>query len=636
MINEETNEELDTTIDTTVDASEEAVELETEETEETEEVKPESPTDSNNNSLVDYLHSDILSIKKVKLEDLDSNVAGEEETDFDYDLNLFPNISQNQITRGTTVSVSDKDVCIDIGFKTEGMIPLSEFSEIPDVGDQFDVVVITLEDRRGNLILSKEKADFITRWSEIKTAYNDGEIIKGTIIKRIKGGMVVDIGVIQAFLPGSQIDIKPVIDFNDYIGKEFEFKIVKLNEMRKNVVLSRKEILAEDLFEKRQHILNDMEVGMVLEGMVKNITDFGAFIDLGGIDGLLHITDITWGRINHPSEKLSIGDTVTVKVIDFDVKKIRVSLGMKQLKDEPWVDIDKKYPVGETVEGKVVNFMNYGIFIELEEGVEGLIHISEISWTEHIKHPSDVFEIGDSISAKILSVESKDKKISLGIKQLEENPWDNIEEKYKLDSVHKGTVKNLTQFGAFVGLDNGVDGLIHISDFSWTKIIKHPKDMISEGEEIEVKVLEVSSADKKLSLGIKQLEEDPWDSLRDKYPSGDKVTAKVVALVDKGIVFDVDNTVEGILLYSKLSNEKIDSLKENYKIDNEYEMVVQSLDQEIKKIIFIYEESDEVAKDSKNEESDLGTIKEDAEVVEDSKNEESNSGTSEDESSESN
>ena len=348
MINEETNEELDTTIDTAVDASEEVVESETveteetEEIEETEEVKPESSMDSNNNPIVDYLHSDILSIKKVKFEDLDSNIAGEEETDFDYDLNLFPNISQNQITTGTTVSVSDKDVCIDIGFKTEGMIPLSEFSEIPDVGDQFDVVVITLEDRRGNLILSKEKADFITRWSEIKTAYNDGEIIKGTIIKRIKGGMVVDIGVIQAFLPGSQIDIKPVIDFNDYIGKEFEFKIVKLNEMRKNVVLSRKEILAEDLFERRQHILNDMEVGMVLEGMVKNITDFGAFIDLGGIDGLLHITDITWGRINHPSEKLSIGDTVTVKVIDFDVKKIRVSLGMKQLKDEPCVDIDKK------------------------------------------------------------------------------------------------------------------------------------------------------------------------------------------------------------------------------------------------------------------------------------------------------
>ena len=370
---------------------------------------------------------------------------------------------------------SDRDVFIDIGFKTEGIVPLSEFKNPPIIGKELEVVVEKFEDTKGNLLLSKEKADFIKRWASIKDAYENETLIKGTIIRRIKGGMVVDLDVIQAFLPGSQIDIKPVTDFDEYLGKEFEFKIVKLNEMRKNIVLSRKEILAFDLKEKRKEVLEEMQEGMVLEGVVKNITDFGAFINLGGIDGLLHITDITWGRINHPSEKLEIGQTVEVKVIDFDLEKVRVSLGMKQLTKEPWADIDERFPVSSEVEGKVVNMMNYGAFVEIEEGIEGLIHISEISWTKHIKNPSEVYNMGDEVDAKVLSIDIEDKKISLGVKQLTPDPWDEIEEKYMVGTVHKAIVQNLTQFGAFAALEEGIDGLVHVSDLSWTKVVKHPK-----------------------------------------------------------------------------------------------------------------------------------------------------------------
>ena len=526
-------------------------------------------------AMVDYLSSDILNVRSVSKEEI---METDDEEKFELQEDLVVNVKRNNIVVGNVVNISDRDVFIDIGFKTEGIVPLSEFKNPPVIGKELEVVVEKFEDTKGNLLLSKEKADFIKRWASIKDAYENETLIKGTIIRRIKGGMVVDLDVIQAFLPGSQIDIKPVTDFDEYLGKEFEFKIVKLNEMRKNIVLSRKEILASDLKEKRKEVLEEMQEGMVLEGVVKNITDFGAFINLGGIDGLLHITDITWGRINHPSEKLEIGQTVEVKVIDFDLEKVRVSLGMKQLTKEPWADIDERFPVSSEVEGKVVNMMNYGLFIELEEGVEGLIHISEISWTKHIKHPSDVYALGDIVNAKVLSVEKNEKKISLGVKQLTSNPWDDIETNYKVGDVQKGVVKNITQFGAFVNLEDNIDGLLHVSDMSWTKTIRHPKDFIAVGDEVEVKILEVSSEDKKISLGIKQLEDNPWDTLSNEFESGKKIKGTAIKVIDKGVIFDLEHNVEGLLKTGD---------KETYKIDQEYELVVQGIDAESKKVIIM-------------------------------------------------
>ena len=592
---EETQEEApaeETAEETSEEApAEEAVE---ETTEEAEEVQ----------KLMDYLSSDILKVREVKEEDLLENLETEEK--FVLNEELMVNVRKNNIVHGNVVNVSDRDVFIDIGFKTEGIVPLSEFKNPPIIGKELEVVVEKFEDTKGNLLLSKEKADFIKRWDAIKDANDKGKTINGTIIRRIKGGMVVDLGVIQAFLPGSQIDIKPVTDFDDYLGKEFEFKIVKINELRKNVVLSRKELLATDLQEKKKKVIEEMEEGMVLEGMVKNITDFGAFIDLGGIDGLLHITDITWGRINHPSEKLEIGQTIEVKVIDFDLEKVRVSLGRKQLTEEPWEGVGSKYPVGTQVKGKVVNMMNYGLFIELEEGIEGLIHISEISWTKHIKHPSDVYAVGDNVDAQVLSIEEGERKISLGVKQLSSNPWDEIETNYKVGDVHKGIVKNLTQFGAFVNLDDNIDGLLHISDMSWTKSIRHPKEFLSTGDEIEVKILEVSSEDKKVSLGVKQLQDNPWDNLSSIYTSGASVKGKVVTIVSNSVIFELDHDVEGTL---KSTNN------DAFKVGEEYDLTVQSIDEESKKIIIMNDESadsNEVLSDdtSSNNDSDSNSNEE--------------------------
>ena len=531
-------------------------------------------------NIVDYLSSDILEVREVKEEDLvDTNV----EEKFVLNEDLVVNVRKNNIVHGNVVNVSDRDVFIDIGFKTEGIVPLSEFKNPPIIGKELEVVVERFEDTKGNLLLSKEKADFIKRWNSIKEAYDNEETINGVIVRRIKGGMVVDLDVIQAFLPGSQIDIKPVTDFDEYLGKEFEFKIVKINELRKNVVLSRKELLATDLKEKRKKVIEEMEQDMVLEGIVKNITDFGAFVDLGGIDGLLHITDITWGRINHPSEKLEIGQTIEVKVIDFDLEKVRVSLGMKQLTEEPWKDIGVKYPVNTEVNGKVVNMMNYGLFIELEEGIEGLIHISEISWTKHIKHPSEVYNIGDDITAKVLSIEENDRKISLGVKQLSSNPWDEIESNYKVGDIHKGIVKNVTQFGAFVNLNDSIDGLLHISDMSWTKMVRHPNDFLSIGDEIEVKILEVSSEEKKVSLGVKQLQENPWETISDFYTSGKNIKGKAVKIISKSVIFELEHDVEGMLNTNN---------KDAFNIGDEYDLTVQGVDMESKKVIIIDDSED--------------------------------------------
>ena len=402
-------------------------------------------------------------------------------------------IVEDKLLMGRVVGANEKEIMIDIGFKSEGIIDRSEFSneELPAIGEQVEVYVEHIEDAGGNTILSKDKADFMRRWRDLKESFDNEEIIKGTLIRRIKGGMIVDLGKVQAFLPGSQIDVRPIQDFDYYLNKELELKIVKLNEARKNVVVSHKAILEASLAEQRDALFQELEVGSILEGRVKNITDFGVFVDLGGIDGLLHITDLSWGRVNHPTEVVELNETLTVKVIEYDEERKRVSLGLKQLSPHPWDGVESKYAIGTIVKGKAVSLTNYGCFIELEPGVEGLIHVSEISWTRHVKNPSEIYSMGDEIEAQVLSIDTEDRKISLGVKQLSPDPWDKIEEKFIVGSVQKSTVQNLTQFGAFAELEDGIDGLIHISDMSWTKVIKHPKEVLEKGQEVEVRVLEV-------------------------------------------------------------------------------------------------------------------------------------------------
>ncbi len=540
-------------------------------------------------AVLDYLDPSILDIKVVTEEDLDQY----EEEEFvpnelhDQYADTFNDIKEREVVSGTVVGLTDRDVLVDIGFKAEGIIHRSEFKELPEVGQEIDVFIITFEDRRGNIILSKERADFQKRWTEIRNCFEKEELITGLISRRIKGGMVVDLGVVQAFLPGSQVDIKPVMDFDEFLGVESEFKIVKFNELRQNIVLSRKAILEDDLLGKRQAVLEEMEIGMVLEGMVKNITDFGAFIDLGGIDGLLHITDITWGRINHPTDRLAIGEQVTVKVIDFDIEKVRVSLGMKQLQPEPWIGIDEKYPVDSIIEGKIVNMMNYGAFIQLEEGVEGLIHISEMSWTRHIKHPSDMFKVGDKVDAKILNIDTDEKKISLGIKQLQDNPWDTIESKFEVGSDHEGIVRNLTQFGAFIELEEGIDGLVHISDMSWVKQVRHPKEIVQKGDTIKVRILEVSAEDRRLALGIKQIEANPWENIKNDFTSGKVVNGTILKVLDKGIIFDLGEGLEGIVPLKRMKKHEKNQILINFKEGESHEVTVQEVDEEYKKIIIM-------------------------------------------------
>ncbi len=542
---------------------------------------------SKKNDMMNYLDKSIINIKQYEYDELD-NIVESESNDNSENYESGLDKKEKDVVQGTIVRVTDRDVFVDIGFKSEGIISKSEFhSTVPMVGEKVDVFIISFEDRKGNLILSREKAEFMLKWDKLREQFDNSEIITGKIVRRIKGGMIVDLDPVQGFLPGSQIDIKPITNFDEYVGMESEFKIVKFNELRQNIVLSRKEILANDLDDRRKEIMEKLKVGDILEGTVKNITDFGAFIDLGGIDGLLHITDITWGRINHPSEKLAVGETIQVKIIDYDPETVRVSLGLKQLQSEPWDGIEEKYPINSTVKGKVVNMMKYGAFVELEEGVEGLVHVSEMSWTRHIKHPTDLFKIGDTLEAKVLTVESDEKKISLGIKQLQENPWDKIEEKYEVDSIHEGIVKNLTQYGAFVQLEEGVDGLVHISDMSWTEIVKHPKDVLNKGDQVKIKILDLSNKEHKLSLGIKQVTENPWSNIVEEYETGKKITTSILEVSDKGATLKLDNNLEGIVLFKSLSKDQKKQIKDVFVPEFELEVAVQEVDEELKKIIFI-------------------------------------------------
>jgi len=560
---------------------------------------PAVSTDNAENNLdkkvnIDYLGSSLFNeVKEITPQDLNQDIEVEEITpDQERYLSTFSDISEREIISGRVIGINDKEVLIDIGFKSEGIINRDEFTleDLPDVGGKIDVYLERMEDESGKTVLSKEKADFLRRWIELRDIHDTGEIIKGKIIKRIKGGMVVDLKGVQAFLPGSQIDVRPVKDFDKYLNLEMDLKVVKFNEMRKNVVVSHKAILEESLAEKRDEIFSKLEVGAIMEGRVKNITDFGVFIDLGGIDGLLHITDLSWGRINHPSEIISMEDTLTVKVIDFDNEKKRVSLGLKQLTPHPWETVETDFPQGEKVKGKVVSMTNYGAFIEIKSGIEGLIHVSEMSWTRHIKNPSELYSLGDEVEAVVLSIDTEERKISLGAKQLTDDPWDKIEEKYGIGTSVEGRVINLTQFGAFVELEEGIDGLIHVSDFSWTKVVKHPREMIEKDQKIEVRILEVSRESRRISLGIKQLIEDPWPELVKNFETGSVHEGEIVKILDKGIILILQDDIEGIIPFGRQTKKQRKEISQKYNVGQKVSGSVMEVKPENKKVILFSEE----------------------------------------------
>ena len=543
---------------------------------------------------INYLDASLFKdIKEVSEEELIEPVESIEELpNQDKYLSTFSDISEREIISGRVIGINEKEVLIDIGFKSEGIINRDEFSsdELPDVGGKIDVYLERMEDESGKTVLSKEKADFLRRWIELRKIHETGEIITGKIVKRIKGGMVVDLKGVQAFLPGSQIDVRPVKDFDKYLDVEMDLKVVKFNEMRKNVVVSHKAILEESLAEKRDEIFSTLEVGAIMEGRVKNITDFGVFIDLGGIDGLLHITDLSWGRVNHPSEMISMDDTLSVKVIDFDDEKKRVSLGLKQLTPHPWETIETDFPKGEKVTGKVVSMTNYGAFIEIKSGIEGLIHVSEMSWTRHVKNPSELYSLGDQVEAVVLSIDAEERKISLGAKQLTDDPWDKIEEKYNVGSIVKGKVINLTQFGAFVELEEGIDGLIHVSDFSWTKVVRHPREMIEKDQTTEVRILEVSRESRRISLGIKQLNEDPWPELINQFQTGSEHEGEIVKILDKGIILLLESEIEGIIPFGRQTKKQRKEITQKYSVGEKISGSVLEVKPENKKVILFSEE----------------------------------------------
>jgi small subunit ribosomal protein S1 len=564
-----------------------------------EEVKPQDPIDDEVIIEGDYKTEVVSSgplseeIRVIDIKDLQKiKVSKYQEQQKVYESSL-KNLTEEQRVIGSIVSISDNEIMMDVGFKSEGIISRDEFEEgeTPKIGDQIEVFVDVLEDEEGQMRLSKRKADFMRVWERVRDIYNNSETIEGRITNRIKGGMVVDIMGIDAFLPGSQIDIRPVTDFDSYVGKTLEFKIVKLNDLRKNIVLSRKEILEESMKEKREDLLSKIKIGDVLKGRVKNITDFGVFIDLGGLDGLLHITDLSWGRVNHPKEVVKIDDELTVKVIDYDPEKQRVSLGLKQLTPHPWEGVEERYPVGSVVKGKVVNIANYGVFVELEKGVEGLIHISEISWTQHIKHPSEVFSLGEEIEAKVLNIDTEERKISLGYKQLEPDPWQSIEQTYVPGSIHRGIVRNLTPYSVFVELQEGIDGFVHISDLSWIKKLRHPREMLKRGDEIDVKVLEVSKENRRITLGVKQVEEDPWPMIQELYAEGKIVTGEVAKITDKIIIVNLEHEVEGIVPIGQIPKKDRKDLGKVIKIGDKLEFKVLEVNKNEKRVVLSREQA---------------------------------------------
>ncbi|MEL6346896.1 MAG: 30S ribosomal protein S1 [Myxococcota bacterium] len=514
---------------------------------------------------------------------LDANPAEISSEDFSSFFDNYLNqrdIREQSVVKGTVIGIEGDWVTVDVGYKAEGQISRSQFIDEDgnltiEVGDVVDVYLDTMHEDEGQLILSKEKADQMKAWEEISRAYESNEVVNGTITQRVKGGLSVDIGV-KAFLPGSQVDLRPVKNLEKLIGEAFDFKIIKFNRRRGNIVLSRRVLLEEERQIKRQETLEKLTVGAIMTGVVKNITDYGAFIDLGGIDGLLHITDMTYGRINHPSEMVEVGQSLEVKILKYDADSQRVSLGYKQIRPDPWEEVEYKYPVGAIVRGKVVSMPDYGVFVELEDGIEGLVHISEMTWNKRVKHPSKLVNVGDIVEAKVLGVDVENKRISLGMRQLEENPWDIVEEEYPIGAIVRGKVRNLTDFGIFVGVQEGIDGLVHISDLSWSQRIKHPSELYQKGDEVEARVLNIDRENERFSLGIKQLTDDPWLSVQSRYFLGQLIKGKVVSHTDFGIFVEIEHGVEGLVHMSELANDE--NWEEHYPLNEELNVEIRRID----------------------------------------------------------
>jgi small subunit ribosomal protein S1 len=494
-------------------------------------------------------------------------------------------LQTGQIVKGTVIQVRSKEVLVDIGGKSEGVVSASEFSEFSTVklGDQFDVLIERAEDKEGNVHLSKEKAEFRQNWERIQSICNEGGTVQGKVKSVVKGGLVINIGV-EAFCPSSQVDVVPPKNLAIYVGNTYEFKVVKLNQDRQNVVLSRRELVEAERNARRATLLSELVPGDIRKGVVKNITDFGAFIDLNGLDGLLHITDMSWGRLSHPTDLLKIGQELDVVILDINREKERVSLGLKQKDANPWDNIEAKYPLGAKVKGKVVNLVPYGAFVEIEPGVEGLVHVTELSWTKRIAKPSDVLKVGQELDAVVLGINREEQKISLGIRQLETNPWDVAHEKYPPGTKVKGAIRNLTSYGAFLELEEGLDGMIHVSDMSWTRKINHPSESVKKGDVVEAVVLEVDKANQRISLGLKQLSTDPWDGIEQFFKVGDLVKGKVTKLASFGAFVGLEHDIDGLVHISQVSEERVDKIKNVLKVGDDVTARVIKIDRAERRI----------------------------------------------------
>ncbi|MFC2075273.1 30S ribosomal protein S1 [Bdellovibrionota bacterium] len=514
------------------------------------------------------------------------------------------NPKEGEVLAGKVIHVTESAVTIDVGYKSEGQVSIEEFKgEVPSIGDEIDVYLDRIENENGLMILSREKAEILKAWDEISKAVENDELVEGKIIAKVKGGLSVDIGV-KAFLPGSQVDLRPVRYLEDFVGKVFQFKIIKFNKKRGNIVLSRRALLEKEREHLKDKTLAELQEGMTVEGTVKNITEYGAFIDLGGVDGLLHITDMSWGRIKHPSEMLRIGESIKVRVLKYDPDRERVSLGLKQETPDPWSSVAARYNVGDRVKGEVVSLTDYGAFVEIEEGIEGLIHVSEMSWIKRVKHPSKMVNIGDHVEAVVLDVDASNHRISLGMKQIEPNPWELLATKYPVGTRVKGAVKNVTDFGVFIGMEEGIDGMVHVSDISWTEKIDKLTDMFNKGDEIEAAVLDIDQENQRFSLGIKQLERDPWEEIEERFAPGKRIKCKVTKLTEFGAFVELEQGVEGLIHVSEFSKERVEHPKDVVSVGDEIDAMVTNLDRKERRIALSVK-----AMDSKDERSAMREYK---------------------------
>jgi|TARA_B100000809_G_scaffold161690_4_gene158992 small subunit ribosomal protein S1 len=490
------------------------------------------------------------------------------------------NFAEGSIVPGKILEIRSNEILVDIGYKSEGAIPSSEFADLEalKLGDSLDVLLETIEDEDGMVVLSKEKAELQIRWERVVEQYEEGSLVEGVVRSKVRGGLIVDVDGVEAFLPGSQVDVMPTQNLDVHMGKTYECRIIKISHDRRNIVLSRRELIEERLAEKRKALLTEIKIGQTRKGVAKNITDFGVFVDLNGMDGLLHITDMSWGRINHPSEMVRVGDPMEVVILDIDLDKERVSLGLKQKVTNPWITIDEKFPVGSRQKGKIVNLAPYGAFVELEKGVEGLVHVSEISWTKRIARAADVLTVGEEVEVVVLNINKEEQKIALGIRQTEENPWDQVEANYPPGSRVSGPVRNFTSYGAFVEIEEGIDGMIHVSDMSWTRKINHPSEVVKKGEEIEAVVLEVDRSNQRISLGIKQAQDDPWNDIVSRYNVGQIVTGTVTKLAAFGAFVEIEEGIDGLVHISQISDQHVEKVKDALKVGDGVEARIVKID----------------------------------------------------------